>query len=150
MNNKLISKILTLIGVTIGFMTLIFEFTLRKEIGHTTVLASIQFWIGLLIAVIVLYAGYYISILKEPKKITKIISEEPKKEKKTYDFSDLNEDEEKTLKSIIENKSIPQKDLIEKLKINKVKMTRILNKLEEKDAIIRERHGMNNVVVLKD
>jgi len=42
------------------------------------------------------------------------------------------------------------KELMDKLEIGKVKMTRLLDKLEAKQFIIRKRRGMNNIVVLKE
>ena len=41
-----------------------------------------------------------------------------------------------------------QSTLMEKLEIGKVKMTRLLDKLESKQLIIRKRRGMNNIIVL--
>ena len=43
-----------------------------------------------------------------------------------------------------------QSALMEKIDIGKVKMTRLLDKLEAKQFIERKRRGMNNIVVLKD
>ena len=38
---------------------------------------------------------------------------------------------------------------MERLNTGKVKITRLLDKLEAKDLIERKRRGMNNIVVLK-
>ena len=43
-----------------------------------------------------------------------------------------------------------QADLIEKLNLGKVKVSRILDRLENKNLIERKRRGMNNLIVLKD
>lgn len=39
-----------------------------------------------------------------------------------------------------------QKDLIEKTKMSNAKVTRVLDRLEEKGLIVKERHGMTNKV----
>ncbi len=51
---------------------------------------------------------------------------------------------------IEEGKAMFQADLMEKLEIGKVGMTRLLDKLEAKQFIERKRRGMNNIVVVKD
>ena len=60
-------------------------------------------------------------------------------------------DEKKVIELVInEGKAMFQKELMDKLEIGKVKMTRLLDKLEAKQFIIRKRRGMNNIVVLKE
>jgi uncharacterized membrane protein len=39
-----------------------------------------------------------------------------------------------------------QKDLIEKTKMSNAKVTRVLDRLEDKGLIVKERHGMTNKV----
>lgn len=61
------------------------------------------------------------------------------------------EGEEQQIIQLIINKegSIYQSDLVKELKLTKVKITRLLDKLEGKGLIERKRRGMTNVVVLK-
>lgn len=47
------------------------------------------------------------------------------------------------------NKKALQSELIENLGFTKVKITRILNRLEKKGLIERRRKGLNNLVILK-
>lgn len=62
----------------------------------------------------------------------------------------LPEDEKKIYNIVIgSNGFIFQNDLIEKSGLNKVSMTRVLDKLEAKGLVERRRRGMSNVVVLK-
>ena len=62
----------------------------------------------------------------------------------------LNEDEKLILNTIISSEgTIFQSDLVEKTQINKVKITRILDKLEGKNLTERKRRGMTNIVILK-
>ena len=49
-----------------------------------------------------------------------------------------------------EGNAMFQADLMEKLNIGKVGVTRLLDRLEAKQIIERKRRGMNNIVVLKD
>ena len=59
---------------------------------------------------------------------------------------------EKGLVKLIQENSgaMFQADIMEKLNIGKVGMTRMLDKLEAKQIIERKRRGMNNIVVLKN
>ncbi len=41
-----------------------------------------------------------------------------------------------------------QKTLMEELGVGKVKMTRLIDKLEAKQLVERKRRGMNNIIVL--
>jgi uncharacterized membrane protein len=60
-------------------------------------------------------------------------------------------DEEKKIYDIISSSDgfVFQNDLIEKTNFSKVKVSRILDKLEAKNLIERRRRGMANIVVLK-
>lgn len=60
-------------------------------------------------------------------------------------------DEEKKIYDVISSSDgfIFQSDLIEKTNFTKVKISRILDKLEAKNLIERRRRGMANIVVLK-
>lgn len=73
-----------------------------------------------------------------------------KKEFKQIDASKLS-DEEKKIYEIIKNKDglTYQTDLIKETGFSKVKITRILDKLEAKDILERKRRGMTNIIVLK-
>ena len=60
-------------------------------------------------------------------------------------------DEEKKIYEILKNKngSAYQTDLIRETGFSKVKVTRILDRLETKDIFERKRRGMTNIIVLK-
>jgi uncharacterized membrane protein len=77
-------------------------------------------------------------------------SKELKKEFKQINFSHL-DDEEKRIYEIVKssNGSAYQTDLIKETGFSKVKITRILDKLEAKDILERKRRGMTNIIVLK-
>lgn len=77
-----------------------------------------------------------------PKKITK--------EHYQKTINELNDDEKLILDKISESKgTIFQSDLVDKTKFTKVKITRILNRLEGKGLVERRRSGMTNVIILK-
>jgi len=90
-----------------------------------------------------------ILIKSKPEEKTIIKEIEVEKPKKEIDTSELNAEEKEVLNLIKENKAMFQADLIEKTEFGKVKMTRIIDRLEGKDIVERKRRGMNNVVVLK-
>ncbi len=63
----------------------------------------------------------------------------------------LGGDERKLYKHISDSGGeILQKDLILETGLDKAKVTRLLNKLEQKGLILRIKHGMTNRIVLKD
>ena len=80
----------------------------------------------------------------------KQMPKESKKEYKEIDLSKLNDDE-KNIYEIIKNKdgSAYQSDLIKETNFSKVKMSRILDKMEAKDILERKRRGMTNIIILK-
>lgn len=80
----------------------------------------------------------------------KLLIKEPKKEFKDVDLSKLDGDE-KRIYEIIKSKSgsAYQSDLIKEAGLSKVKVTRVLDRLETKDVLEKKRRGMTNIVVLK-
>src|SRR3989338_9215052 len=80
----------------------------------------------------------------------KLFSKESKMEFKELDLSKLDEDEKKIYEIIKgKNGSAYQSDLIKETGFSKVKVTRILDKMETADIIERKRRGMTNIIVLK-
>ena len=62
----------------------------------------------------------------------------------------LKPDEKKAIMALLENNSeMQQNKLAAKLNISKVKATRILYSLQQKNLITKERHGLTNMVKLK-
>jgi uncharacterized membrane protein len=60
----------------------------------------------------------------------------------------LTQEEKAVLQKIIESQgTIFQSDLVERTKFNKVKVTRVLDRLEGKGLIERKRRGMTNVII---
>ncbi len=74
-----------------------------------------------------------------------------KEEKKTFKKpKDLDEEEQKIYDLLAESQgSLFQSDIVKKTEWSKVKITRVLDKLEFKGLIERRRRGMTNIIVLK-
>lgn len=157
MENKNVGWLIIGIGVVIVIMVLIFNSTL-KELATTSCgcggscamsdTVSVQTLISLCIAALIIIIGVFL-ILTKPKE--KIIVKKIREKKKKIDMGGLNKKEKETIELLQkENKVMFQSELMEKLEIGKVGMTRLLDKLEAKQLIERKRRGMNNVVVLGD
>jgi len=76
----------------------------------------------------------------------KELSEKEKKEK----LNDLDGQEREIMNIILrEEGSVYQSDIVKEINVSKVKVTRVLDKLEGKGLIERKRRGMTNIVVMK-
>jgi uncharacterized protein with ATP-grasp and redox domains len=108
---------------------------------------SQQTYLSLAIVGVLVMMGIIFLFMK-PKE--KIIVKKIKDKQKEIDISNLEKDEKEVVK-ILKNEggAIFQSTLMEKLESGKVKITRLLDKLEAKQIIERKRRGMNNIVVLK-
>ncbi len=106
----------------------------------------------ILIAVLI-GVGIFIMLFMKDEQVTvaqniKIAELAPEEKKAKMQGLD---EEEKTVMNIIlrENGSAYQSDLIRETSMTKVKISRILDRLEGKGLIERKRRGMTNVVILK-
>jgi len=157
MENKNVGWIIVGISALIGLIILIFNIGLNRIVEKTCSHGSactmydtiaIQTWLSSSIALVIFVIGIIIMFSK-PKE--KIIIKKVKEKKKKIDFSKLDKKEREVIDLLKkENGGMFQADLMEKLEIGKVGMTRLLDKLEAKQFIERKRRGMNNFVVLKD
>lgn len=67
-----------------------------------------------------------------------------------YDLSGLDEEEKKVFHMVKEKQEgIYQSQIVDSLDVSKVKVTRILDKLEQRELVERKRRGMTNVVVVR-
>lgn len=108
-----------------------------------------QNYLSLSIVGILIVIGLVLFFSKQKEKIVIRRVKEKIKHKK-IDLSNFTKEEKKVFSLIKEEKAIFQADLIEKSGFGKVKITRILDRLEGHDLIERKRRGMTNVIVLKD
>lgn len=159
MENKKVGWLILGIAAVMGVISWIFNNALNEIIAQTCKegpscimhqTSNTQLGLSLAIVLVVGVIGLYIMFSKPDEKIV-VKKVKEKRKKKSFDLSKLDEDEKKVVEILIdEEKAMFQKDLMEKLEIGKVKMTRLLDKLEAKQFIIRKRRGMNNLVVLKE
>ena len=157
MENKHVGFLIVGIGIVMGIIVWIFNSALNNIVlsscthgSECTMYDTIQTQTGLSLAIVavVLIIGFFIMLAK-PKE--KIIIEKVQEEKKKINLEGLEKDEREVMDILLkEGKAMFQADLMEKLEIGKVGMTRLLDKLEAKQFIERKRRGMNNIVVLKD
>lgn len=169
MKNRIVGIIIIVMALLIGFIIFSFNRALTNivntscEHGPTCPMwGDINFQTNISIGImifVVLIGIYLIFFGKEEKivhvtKIKKIKEQlEPKnitKENYKKILDALEADEKSVFEKIIENKgTIFQSDLVEKTGFTKVKITRILDKLEGKHLIERKRRGMTNIIILK-
>ena len=167
MKNRIVGILIVGIAVLIAFITFSFNRALTSIVntacshGSTCPMwGTIDFQTNVSMGIMVFVAliGLYLIFFgKEEKIVTKIKTIKPQVEskkitKENYQkvMKNLSGEEKVLLGKIIEAQgSIFQSDLVDKTKLNKVKVTRILDKLEGKDLIERKRRGMTNVIILK-
>ena len=108
---------------------------------------SQQTYLALGIAGLLILVSLFM-IFSKPQE--KILFKKMRENKIKLDTSNLKSEEKQVLKLVQENKAIFQADLIEKTGFGKAKMSRILDRLENRSFIERKRRGMTNVIVLKE
>ncbi len=159
MNNRLVGGIIIGIAVLIGFIIFSFNKALTSIVNTSCshgpecpMWSSISFQtnisIGIMIFVILI--GLFLIIFGKTKLKQRMLKKITKEEYKKV-LGELLKEEKQILEKIIESQgTIFQSDLVEKTGMTKVKITRILDKLEGKGIIERKRRGMTNVVILKN
>ncbi len=167
MKNRVVGIIIIGIAFLIGFIIFSFNKALTDIVNtacshgpNCPMWGTIEFQtkisIGIMFFVIII-GLYLIFFGKEEKVITKIKKIKPQIEpqkitKENYQkiLNKLNNDEKLIFDKIIESEgAIFQSDLVDKTKFSKVKVTRILDRLEGIGLIERKRRRMTNVVILK-
>ncbi len=102
---------------------------------------------GSILSVGLILLGTYLIFVNKSKTENKKVS----KEEYTSKADNLDPDEKQVFEKIVEAQgTIFQSELVEKTGFTKVKITRILDRLEGKGLIERKRRGMTNVVILKN
>ncbi len=100
--------------------------------------------LGFMVAVLLFVAGlYFVTVNKKGIK--------QKRSFKHINISSLSDNEKKIINILKEQDgSVYQSEIVKQTGLTKVKVTRLLDKLEHNDQIIeRKRRGMTNIVVLK-
>lgn len=100
-------------------------------------------WLLGVVSVLVAFlggVGFYLMIGKKEEIITQ----------KSYDLSNLTEEEQKIFQRILQDKEgVFQSTLAKEFQLSKVKMTRLLDKFEGLGLVERKRRGMSNIVLHK-
>jgi uncharacterized membrane protein len=161
MKNKNVGWLIIGLAVVIGVIVFLFNNALTTIVdtscSHGPSCAmygtiQTQTYVAIALIAIILIIGLVFLFVKEEKQIVlKKVKEKVQVTRKPIDYSKLN-NEEKNLAKIIEEAEgiIFQSDLVEKSGFGKVKVTRILDRLEAKQLIERKRRGMTNIVILKN
>lgn len=103
--------------------------------------------VGFSIGVVIFILGLLLIMTGKPIEIQPKTKRYPKLAAKTISLDDPTE--RKIYNMIKESDAIFQSELVEKAGMSKVRITRILDKLEAKGLVERKRRGMTNVVVAK-
>ncbi|MBU1203872.1 MAG: MarR family transcriptional regulator [Nanoarchaeota archaeon] len=159
MKNRYVGYLIVGIAVLMGFVIYSFNHALEEIVstacshGQSCPMwgtISLQTSISLGMMAFIAFVGlYFVFFSKEEKregiKIKKIVKE---------DYQDvmmeLSNDEKLVFEKILESEGIIfQSDLVDKSNLQKVKITRLLDRLEGKGLIERKRRGMTNIVILK-
>lgn len=159
MENKYVG--ILVLGITLIFLFIVISFNSALEQivsvscvhGPTcpmyTTLETQKYISYGLIGLLILVGTVITFFLKErnvPSEAKKVFSEEEKKGA----LENLDQEEKRVVELITTNQgSIYQSDLMKETQFTKVKITRILDKLEGKQILERKRRGMTNIVVLK-
>ncbi len=159
MENKYVG--LLVLGVTLVFFALVISFNLALENIVTstcvhgpecpmqTTLATQKIISYGLIGLLFLVGAFVTFFMREkalPPETKKVISEDEKKKV----LENLDEEEKRIMELVLANQgSIYQSDLLKETQHTKVKVTRILDKLEGKGLVERKRRGMTNIVILR-
>ena len=164
MENKKVGFLIVGMAVIIGIIVFLFNNALKDIVSTTCVHGpscpmygniKMQTTISLILIGAIIIIGLVLIFNKEKERIViktrKIKDEfsEKLKQEKEKNLKILNKEEKVIYSVLIKEKSMFQADLVDKSGFGKVKVTRILDKLEHKNLIERKRRGMNNIVVLK-
>jgi uncharacterized membrane protein len=159
MKNKHVGYLILAVTALFFFVVMSFNFALQSIVDetcthglacpmHATTFTQEVLSYSLM-GLLVLVSLFIIFFMKDEtvvQEMKKDISEEDKKKK----LENLDEDERNIMNIILrEEGSIFQSSLVTETKLSKVKVTRILDRLEGKKLIERKRRGMSNVVLLK-
>lgn len=162
MKNKNVGMLIIGIAVVLGIIVFLFNNALRDITSSSCSMGTecsmygaitTQTYVATALVAVIVIIGVVIIFSKEEKQIiTKRIIEREKEKlkKRNLDLSGLDSDEKKLINLVNDaNGSIFQSELVEKSGFDKVKVSRLLDRLEGKHLIERRRRGMTNIVILK-
>lgn len=159
MDKKTIGLVFILFAVVVAAFTVWLTFDLKKlnqflhkdctlpaDVCPFNALLPAQSIVGFIISVVLAAIGIYF-IISSRKDITGLKVENKKVEQIVKSLAG---DEKIAYDTIVASDgTIFQSELVEKSGLDKVKISRVLDKLEGKGLIERKRRGMSNVIILK-
>lgn len=161
MKNRNVGILIVGIAALIGFIIISFNRALTALVNSACshgsscpMWGAIDFQTNMsagIMALVFVIGGYLVFFGKETE-VTPVTQEEWEKIEKNYEriMNTLGDEEKFILEKVIEAQgAIFQSDLVNKSDFSKVKVTRILDRLEGRNLVERRRRGMSNVVVLK-
>jgi len=164
MQNKNVGLVIIGITLLIGFIIFSFNRALTQIVSvscshgsacpmWTTLQFQTNISIGIMVfvALVGVYLIFFVKDKKKHKKveIEQIKSKEVNKENYQEVMKELTKEEKKVFEKILDEQgSVFQSKLVEETGFTKVKVTRILDRLEGQGLIERKRRGMTNVVIL--
>lgn len=105
-----------------------------------------EIYLGGTVAFVLIGLGLFLVI--KSRNLETVANDNDRKKKQI--LKTLQNDEQKIYETILASGgTMFQAELIEKLGLNKVKVSRILDKLEGQGLIERRRRGMTNIIILK-
>lgn len=164
MENRKVGYLIIGMAIVIGIIVFLFNNALKTIVTTTCTHGpacpmygdiNTQTIIGLVLIGVIVLIGLVLIFSKEKERIvirTKKIRDElaeKLKEKKEENLKLLGKEEKTVYGILMKEGSMFQADLVEKSGFDKVKVTRILDRLEGRQLIERKRRGMSNIVVLK-
>jgi uncharacterized membrane protein len=159
MRNKVVGWFTIGIALLIAFIVYSFNKALKRIINSSCshgmtcpMWGSLEFQtnVGIAIIVFILIIGFYLVIFSRDGAKDVKTANGVKREDFENVLKKLPEEERLILQKIIEHEgSVHQSKLVEMTGYSKVKVTRVLDKLEGKKLVERRRRGMTNIVILK-
>ena len=164
MENKQVGYLIIGMAIVVGVIVFLFNNALKTIVASTCVHGptcpmygniKTQTIISLVLIGAIIMIGFVLIFSKEKERIiikTKRIKDEfveKLKEKKEENLKLLDKEEKAVYGILIKEQSMFQADLVDKSGFSKVKVTRILDGLENKNLIERKRRGMSNIVIVR-
>jgi uncharacterized membrane protein len=164
MENRKVGYLIVGIAIVLGIIVFLFNSALKSIVssscdhGLTCPMYGdirVQTMISLVLILAIIIIGLVFIFTKEKERIiikTRKIKDEiaeSRKEEKQSNLKLLDKEEKVLYQILAREESMFQADLVEKSQMGKVKVSRILDRLENKKLIERKRRGMNNIVIAK-
>lgn len=118
------------------------------DIRTQTIISLAIIGIIVIIGIVLIFNKQKEKIIIKTKKVKDEVAE-AQKEQKDENIKLLDSEEKAIYEILMKEGSMFQADLVDKSGFGKVKVTRILDKLEGRSLLERKRRGFNNIIILK-